>query len=84
MTAHVSIFQSKEHRVIPAKKICSHNILLVMFISSYVQKIVAILESIVSISFCMVYPIDFRMIKLYLLPICWQSMEEVAFHFSLE
>ena len=55
-----------------------------MFISSYVQKIVAILESIVSISFCMAYPIDFRMIKLYLLPILWQSMEEVAFHFSLE
>ena len=24
---------------------------------------------------------DFRMIKFYLLPICWQSMEEVAFHF---
>ena len=23
------------------------------------------------------YLIDFRMIKLYLLPICWQSMEEV-------
>ena len=26
------------------------------------------------------YFIDFRMIKLYLLPICWQSMEDVAFH----
>ena len=28
--------------------------------------------------------IVFRMIKLYLLPIYWQSMEEVAFHFNLQ
>ena len=30
------------------------------------------------------YLIDFRMIKFYLLPKCWQSMEEVAFHFNLQ
>ena len=30
------------------------------------------------------YHIDIRMIKFYLLPICWQSMEEVAFRFYLQ
>ena len=29
------------------------------------------------------YLIDFRMIKCYLLPICWQGIEEVAFRFNL-
>ena len=84
MTAHVSIFQSKEHRVIPAKKNMFTQYFTGNVYKQLCSKIVAILESIVSISFCMVYPINFRMIKLYLLPICWQSMEEVAFHFSLE
>ena len=30
------------------------------------------------------YLIDFRLIKLYLLPISWQSMEEVVFRFNLQ
>ena len=30
------------------------------------------------------YLIDFKMIKFYLVPICWQSMEEVAFCFNLQ
>ena len=30
------------------------------------------------------YHIDFRMIKFYLLPTCWHSMEEVAFRFNLQ
>ena len=34
--------------------------------------------------FTMAYLIDFRMIKSYLVPLCWQNMEEEAFHFNLQ
>ena len=30
----------------------------------------------------MAFLIDFGMMKLYLLPLCWQNIEEVAFHFN--